>query len=216
LAAACGISLVPCAANAAFVISHERFAGPNNTDVVVFRAFNDGTVTPSSGPQGTGTKLQSMNITESSPAGLQYDFPGDGTVNVTGFGLIFPTSSTPQSSLPKGSFMRIGATSGFNAPSITPDPSDENNYKPPAPGATAFSIQGFPNSPPTASTSAVPFAVAVVPTGAPASISGFLAGDLGNASGEPVTATNGVPEPATLGLLSLGGLGLLARRRRSV
>jgi len=218
LAAACGLSIIPSAAKAAFVISSERFTGPNNTEVVVFRALNNGAVTPSSGPQGTGSKLQSINITESSPTGLNYDFPGDGTVNVTGFGMNFPTATTPQGSLPTGSFMRVGSATSFSLGSAAPDPNDDNNYKPPAPGATSFNIQGFPSSPPVASTNAVPFAVAVVPTGAPVTITGFIAGDLGTPSGEPVNVTNGtgVPEPASLGLLGIGSLGLLARRRRTV
>jgi len=48
-----------------------------------------------------------------------------------------------------------------------------------------------------------------------AEANGVLAFNLTDVSGVNVTAVDAVPEPATLGLLALSGIGLLARRRRA-
>jgi len=57
------------------------------------------------------------------------------------------------------------------------------------------------------------FAVAIVPHGASVTMTTSAAGDIGPTLDLPAL-TNAVPEPATLGLLSLGGMAILGRRRR--
>jgi hypothetical protein len=57
------------------------------------------------------------------------------------------------------------------------------------------------------------FAIAVVPKGTAVNILGSIAADKGDQT--PVNFTDGVPEPATIGLVSIAAVGMLARRRRA-
>jgi len=57
------------------------------------------------------------------------------------------------------------------------------------------------------------FAIAVVPRGKSVTLTTSAAGEIGPTLDLPAI-TNAVPEPATVGLLSLGGMAVLGRRRR--
>jgi hypothetical protein len=63
-------------------------------------------------------------------------------------------------------------------------------------------------------TSNIPLGTLVVPVGTTVNLSGFAAGNTGPSTA--ISATNlGIPEPASLGVLALGGLALIARRRKA-
>lgn len=101
-------------ASAAFVLSSDRYSAGAN-DVVVFHALNDG-----QGTQASTTKIQSLDITLSSAGrSLLFNFQdvdGDGATdaNAKGVGMNFPLSIT--STMPTGSFIRIGSASAFFIP----------------------------------------------------------------------------------------------------
>jgi hypothetical protein len=59
------------------------------------------------------------------------------------------------------------------------------------------------------------FATAIVPASATVTVTGQLAGDVGQAQTIAPFAVLPIPEPASLTLLGLGAIGFLGRRRRT-
>jgi uncharacterized repeat protein (TIGR03803 family) len=207
---------------AGFIISYSRYSSGSN-DVVVFSALNDGT-----GAQAGTVKLQALNLTVTavgSPLIFNYqDEDGDGATdaNVKGVGYTFPTSSG--STMPGGTFVRVGSTSAFFIPSggtspaafTDPDGDGIPNGNNPVADYTnlqAFSLQGsIPGGGVAANVSPAPFAVAVVASGAEVRLTGNFAAEQGSIVTS--SADSVVPEPTTLSSLAAFAAAALLRRRR--
>lgn len=211
-------------AQAGFVINTNRLVGTGGNagmDVIQFRAFNDGS-------GGTGTRLVAVNVTLQSPAPLKFDIhdiDADNANDVNALGLS-PTLSPNADTA--GSWIRLGTT--FTATAILPSPTStdtDGDFAPDqaiAPEYTSNSVTSFhvegAHVPPSGQAGLIAntgsgalFAVAIVPTGTPVTVFGEVAGDTGDKVS--IQATDPIPEPASLSLLGLGAMGLMARRRRA-
>jgi hypothetical protein len=128
---------------------------------------------------------------------------------------------------PRGSYLRIGGTSGFNLASSTP--SENGTTFTDFQSLTGISVDeansnqtSLGNSYPTnrsgtqVSTSFVTIGQAIVPHGQEVTFAGTVFSDLPtDTAGIPFTVSNvAVPEPASLGVIGILSAGLLARRRR--
>ena len=221
LSAAAAATLAASAAQAGFVISSVRTT-IGSEDVVVFRALNDGT-------GGSGTKLQALDVVASTPytAGdnikIQLaDFDGDGENDANPIGVGINAGQAT------GSFIRIGSTANFNTVFVDPSPTTTDTDFDGIPDqaiaadyvngkVVSFNVAGFPFPAPTATAgSGQVFANIVVPTGISVQVFWQMGGEIGNPFvGTYIDPGLDIPEPATLGVLALGALGLLARRRQA-
>lgn len=213
-------------AKADFIISSARYSDGAD-DVVVFSALNT-----DSGLTAGSTKLQSLNfnltsMTSGSPLifDSSQDIDGDGQndINVLGYTDSFPTSQG--STMPGGSFIRIGAFATFVAPGATPQAYTggeltaaqvHNNYT----NLYTFNIQGgdFPSGGGTDggvvdTVTPAPFAVALVAKGAVVEVTGTLTGDMASQQ-DTVSPAISAPEPASVGLLCIAATYFGLRRRR--
>jgi len=197
-------------------------------DFVYFYAKNNG--------NGTGDKLDGINLTltDNTSSGMMVGFykPSFSFVSDFNGSVTFGSAGTQygngaNSKEPYYSFMNI-----LGDPTNTAD-STMTNYNPTSTTPSAYSattIQSFSEAGISTNTSGgagengvnattsnggrgALFAVAVVPTGDSVTVSGSLSGNTGTPSA--ITATNPVPEPASMALFGIGAAGLLGRRRRA-
>jgi hypothetical protein len=226
LAAAALMAIGAGSANADIVVqSTKTTVGAN--DVYIFKALNNAS---------TGsTKVLAINITLTSNQPIKFenaDIDGDGELdaNVNGLqGGAFGVTASPLPATLPGSYIRLGTTTAWKLAANTPDaytdldadgsPDPDPDGAGPKLGAAGrqqyyantktFRVEGFVQGGVTANVNAAQFAGVIVPAGATVSISGTLADENG------VLFPAAVPEPASLGLLGLGALGLLRRNRKA-
>jgi hypothetical protein len=222
LAAAAGLALTGVA-KADFIIDHTRVAITSGQfsgdDMVTFTVTNNGL----GNTVGTSKLLAvdvTMGSTDANPKFFIRTYDNDGS------GINDDADLAGNAGTPLGSFVRAGTTAQFTIVSSNPplnSPDDQVTTKANAPYTDGQSLPGFEmvgaaNLTGGGVNVATPktFAVAVVPTGQQVHLSGLLGAESGDAL--PFTAdapgTN-VPEPTSLGLLTLGLGGLMVRRRRA-
>jgi len=213
------MALGASAAQAGFVVTSIRQPGlgPDGFDIVKFQARNDGI-------GGSGTRLLATDMTVSilGDGNFKFEFAdidADGVPDATAAG---QTAPTVEPASPQFSFVKIYPGT-WNIASVPPgsrsDPNEDGvpDANPPATFAStkSFRVAGFV-SPPGALASTIPrtFAVAVVSPGSTVEVRGELASEVQGFS-QQVVATDPIPEPATVGLLGVGAMSLLGRRRRA-
>lgn len=201
-------------AGADFIVSSSRAPDTtdNGYDIVEFFARDDGT-------NGTGTKAIASDITLKDLRGgrLLIKFVGAGANDKADLVGAEAPVDINNNIKPDRSFINILGSfaddpTAYSVVSTNP-PNTHINY---AGGVPQFEVAGANLSGGVNATTSnggkgALIAVAVVPTGDVAAITGSIGGDTGDPF--PIYATNPLPEPATLGLLSVGAL-LLTRRRR--
>lgn len=237
LAAAAGLALTGSIARADFQFQHSRNNGTNTPiasgmfagdDVIELDVKNDGT-------NNTGTTLLAATVTLSENAATGKNgvffirtFDQDGSGNVDDNDV----SNQGGTAAPNfGTYARFGNTSQWTLAGSMPDNAssddpngphgkDQPNY--PASGkytdsqsmAGPITVIGGANLTTGGLNDATmkPLAFAVVPHGQEVTFDVNVAGSVGPS--DTASIIDAIPEPATLGLLGLGTIGLLARRRR--
>jgi hypothetical protein len=111
-----------------------------------------------------------------------------------------------------GAQNNTGTANGFNLFQNAKSFRIEGFVPQPGGGVTGSDSQAFTAAVGTKGAGSL-FTIAVVPHNVAVNAQGILAADKGNQSNFDVT--DPVPEPATLGLVSLAAVGMLARRRRA-
>jgi hypothetical protein len=161
------------------------------------------------------------------------DFDGENDADVNGNTISDSVARTNTTTV--GTMIRVNPVSSFSVQALsptgarsdtnsdgTPDTFPTQNYA----AVKSFRVEGFSQNPPagpgfdsSAKTAnagqtgaGALFALAVVPTGKAVRAQGTLSPDKGGVTDFDTGIA--IPEPATLGLFSVGAIGLLARRRR--
>jgi hypothetical protein len=195
--------------------SDEALAGANglqSVKVTLTTLFAPGDTTT---PSTTNFKFKFTDL----------DFDGENDADVNGNTISDTVGRTNNSTI--GTFARVNPISSFSVQALspagarsdtnsdgTPDTIPTDNYA----AVKNFRVEGFSQNPPAgpgydaSAKSTGPgalFAVAIVPTGKAVRAQGALSPDKGG-----VTNFDTVPEPTTLGLLGIGAVAAMARRRR--
>jgi hypothetical protein len=220
LAAAAALTIGASVANADFQVTSTRTPGSGamaGFDIIKMFALNDGN-------NGTGTQLQSVDvqITLDQAEPLKFrliDSDGDGVDDVDLF-LTVPGFSTAN---PQGTYVRIGAPTSWNvasAPSgLSSDPDGDGTANS-NPGQTfadtkSVRVAGFNSAGVAANAgSGAQFGAIVVPSSLP-DTAWHATGGVAGTTGGITNFVLPVPEPGTFGLLGIGAMGFLARRRRA-
>lgn len=235
LAAAAGLALAGNVARADFKFQHNRNNGTNTPiasgmfagdDVVELDVQNDGT-------NGTGTTLLAATVTFSSTDSNGVFFIRTFDQDGSGMNNDMDVSNQNGAAAPAfGTYARFGNTSQWTLAGSMPDnaSSDDPNgphgvgqpnypksgmYTDGQSLAGPLTVIGGANLTTGGLNDATmkPLAFAVVPHGQEVTFDVNVAGSIGAAG--TASIVDAVPEPTTLGLLGLGTIGLLARRRRA-